>query len=331
MTSRPDPSTLPSPEEILLHSGTDVPALRPPRPASLFAERALRLRERAAGHAMRDYLLLLAVVCEAQHARAQRLPPIALPDAGQIEQARSRGQPLLAALDWPRDSLWREELRLLLGQVVARLPADSPARGGAQAVIDLPDDVLEQQAERLLAGITLGLDLAAAPFIAAGLQLYWTQLVAATALKHPDAFDTTGERTHCPCCGSLPTASVTRVGKGLRGQRFLHCSLCHAEWRLKQVTCTHCLKTDAIQYQALQAVTETEPSSERAAIEAETCDHCRHYLKIMHMEGDAHVEPVADDLATVTLDLLVSEAGFTRHGTNLLLLFGDGDLEPGHA
>ena len=102
MTSRSDPSTLPSPEEILLHSGTDVPALRPPRPASLFAERALRLRERAAGHAMRDYLLLLAVVCEAQHARAQRLPPIALPDAGQIEQARSRGPPLQAAHARPR-------------------------------------------------------------------------------------------------------------------------------------------------------------------------------------------------------------------------------------
>lgn len=331
MTARPDPSTLPSPEEILLRSGTDIPALLPPRPASLFAERALRLRERAAGHAMRDYLLLLAVVCEAQHARAQRLPPMALPDADQIAAARAQGRPVLSALDWQRDPLWREELRALLRQVLDQLPAGSPARGGVQAVIDMSDEVLEQQAERLLAGITLGLDMAAAPLIAAGLQLQWTQLVAATALKHPDAFDTQGEHTHCPCCGSLPTASITRVGKGLRGQRFLHCSLCQAEWRLKQVTCTHCLKIDRIQYQALQALADAEPASERPAIEAETCGHCRHYLKIMHMEGDAHVEPLADDLATVTLDLLVSEAGFTRHGTNLLLLFGDGELEPGHA
>ena len=57
--------------------------------------------------------------------------------------------------------------------------------------------------------------------------------------------------------------------------------------------------------------------------EPETCDTCGHYLKIVHMERDAHVEPVADDLASVTLDLLVSEAGFQRHGVNLLLLFGD--------
>ena len=51
----------------------------------------------------------------------------------------------------------------------------------------------------------------------------------------------------------------------------------------------------------------------------------------MHVARDLHVEPVADDLATLTLDLLVSEAGFSRHGTNMLLLFGDDehDTEPG--
>ena len=32
-----------------------------------------------------------------------------------------------------------------------------------------------------------------------------------------------------------------------------------------------------------------------------------------------------DDLASLTLDLLVSDAGFERHGVNLLLLFGDAD------
>ncbi|HMN21521.1 MAG TPA: formate dehydrogenase accessory protein FdhE [Ottowia sp.] len=328
MTSRPDPSSLPSPEEILLRSGTDIPSFLPPRPASLFAERALRLRERSASHAMRDYLLLMAVVCEAQHARAQRLPAIALPNAAQVAAARASGQPLLSAVDWPRDPLWRAELHALLRQVLDKLPADSPARDGVQAVLDMPDTTLEHQAERLLAGITLGLDMAAAPLIAAGLQLYWTQLVAATALGQPDAFDASGERTHCPCCGSLPTASITRVGKGLHGQRYLHCALCNAEWRLKQVTCTHCLATEGIEYQALQALAASAPATERAAIEAETCSHCHHYLKIMHMEGDGHVEPVADDLASVTLDLLVSDAGYTRHGTNLMLLFGEGDASP---
>jgi len=46
------------------------------------------------------------------------------------------------------------------------------------------------------------------------------------------------------------------------------------------------------------------------------------------MDRDPHVEPVADDLATLTLDLLVSQAGARRHGVNLMLLFGDPDASP---
>ena len=72
----------------------------------------------------------------------------------------------------------------------------------------------------------------------------------------------------------------------------------------------------------------TEPTK-RPAIEAETCDACKHYLKIMHMAREVHAEPVADDLATLTLDLLVSEEGYIRSGSNMLLLFGDPNAEPG--
>ena len=46
------------------------------------------------------------------------------------------------------------------------------------------------------------------------------------------------------------------------------------------------------------------------------------------MDKDAHAEPVADDLASLTLDLLVSETGAQRHGVNLMLLFGDPDASP---
>ncbi|KAK0358900.1 hypothetical protein LTR94_033472, partial [Friedmanniomyces endolithicus] len=60
----------------------------------------------------------------------------------------------------------------------------------------------------------------------------------------------------------------------------------------------------------------------QASVQAETCDECGHYLKIVRMERDLHVDPVADDVATLTLDILVSEAGFQPHGVNLLLLTG---------
>jgi FdhE protein len=47
----------------------------------------------------------------------------------------------------------------------------------------------------------------------------------------------------------------------------------------------------------------------------------------MHTDRDPQVDAVADDLATLPLDLLVSEAGLQRHGVNLMLLFGDPDAE----
>ena len=45
--------------------------------------------------------------------------------------------------------------------------------------------------------------------------------------------------------------------------------------------------------------------------------------KIAYQDKDPRVDPVADDLATLALDLLVDEAGFGRSGPNLLL-FGAG-------
>jgi len=48
----------------------------------------------------------------------------------------------------------------------------------------------------------------------------------------------------------------------------------------------------------------------------------------VHGDRDPYVEPVADDLASLTLDLLVAESGMRRHGVNLMLLFGEGAVGP---
>ena len=49
------------------------------------------------------------------------------------------------------------------------------------------------------------------------------------------------------------------------------------------------------------------------------CDSCRCYRKIFYQERDMGVEPVADDLARLALDLLMSEAGYHRASGNPLL------------
>ena len=318
-----------SPEEIAINAGATVTRLQLPE-ADVFAQRALRLRQLAAGHAMRDYLLLMAVVCEAQATRAQTYPAVPLPTAEQANAASQAGLPLLDTAQWPRPAIWRDELRALLAQVLAKLPADSPARVIVQTVAAWDDAVVEQQADRLMAGITLGLDMGAAPLVAAGLQLYWTQLVRATGAALSNPFGFTQDATRCPCCGSLPTASVTRVGGERDGFRYLHCALCNAEWHMVRVKCAHCLGTGGIRFRALQAIDDAQPQSQRReAVQAETCDTCHHYLKIVHMDKELQVEPLADDLASLTLDLLVSDEGYQRHGVNYMLLFGDAEADDG--
>ena len=96
-----------TPEEIALRSSLDVPLLLLPKRGSVFADRALRLRQKAADHAMRDYLMFMAVVCEAQHAGLPQFPQVPSPTQAQIDAAAHEGTALLATDRWPRDPAWR--------------------------------------------------------------------------------------------------------------------------------------------------------------------------------------------------------------------------------
>lgn len=329
-----------SPEEIAVQSGQQVPYVRVPERASVFADRETRLRERAAAHPMRDFLLFMAEVAHAQHDTLRDYGSVALPDPAALDAAARAAAPPVPVATWRRDPRWRAELRRLLDRLAPRV-THGPAQAAIQALRAMPDEHLETQADRLLNGVTVGLDLATAPLVAAGLQTYWTHLaIAIQDAATRDAaqgsrtapFGRTADARLCPCCGSLPTASVTRIGADAAGYRYLHCSLCSMQWHMVRIKCAHCEGTKGIHYQSLRPLADDTPAPARAgdAVEVETCDTCGHYLKIVHMERDPNVEPVADDLASVTLDLLVSDAGLQRHGVNLLLLFGDPDaVDPG--
>jgi FdhE protein len=178
------------------------------------------------------------------------------------------------------------------------------------------DELYEAQASKLLNGISFGLDVATAPLIGAALQVYWTHLV--TVLGEA-AFVRTDVPNVCPCCGSRPTASIVRIGGAESGYRYLHCSLCAAEWHMVRVKCAQCGGTKSIHYQSI----EDGRPSDRHAVKAECCDECGSYLKILYMDKDSLVDPVADDLASLPLDLLVTETGKTSAGVNFMLLHGD--------
>lgn len=322
-----------SPEEIAARAGGETPYFHWPQREAIFAEREMRLRQLAPGHAMQDYLRFVADIAHAQQAQLRDFPAVPLPDAAALDAAAREGRPPLPAADWPRDPAWHDALR----RIVAELRPKAPA-GALPALDRLPvadAEFLERQADCLLTGVMVGLDIACAPIVAAALQVYWTHMVD-RARNGPrgrsEPFGRIADETVCPCCGSRPTASITRTAGESLGQRYLHCSLCSTQWHMVRIRCTHCLATEKLAYQSLDVAGDDDAQggtrAAHAPVQAETCDDCGHYLKIMHTDRDPFVEPVADDLASVTLDLLVADTGKLRHGVNLLLLFGEPDPPP---
>ena len=278
----------------------EIVPLRLPAPACLFEKRAARFRALAPGHAAGEYLAALAALADAQGFACQQLS-IALD-----ERILSPAVPLDVP-KWPRGEAWRNALAVILSEM-GKAPLPEPARAALARLGASAPAELEAFADALLAGRYGPIDLAAAPFVGAGLQVYWTALAAGLSAGGVER----AERG-CPVCGSPPVAAVVLGDDRLR---YLTCSLCAAEWHLTRVMCATCRSTDGISYFSL----EGDPG----AVKAEACERCHSYLKLFYLEKGPRAEAFADDVATLSLDLLMSQEGYSRGGVNLFLLPGAG-------
>jgi FdhE protein len=109
---------------------------------------------------------------------------------------------------------------------------------------------------------------------------------------------------------------MVRVGGAYDNYRYLQCGLCATEWHMVRAKCSNCDSTKGIAYHAVgsqdadEATREAE--SKNAALKAESCDECHTYRKIGIQSKDYDFEPFADDLASLTLDLLMGAEGYRR-------------------
>lgn len=290
-----------------------IPRIQLPARDSVFATRAARLRQLAVDSPVADYLLLMARLVDAQQnaLRGCNAPPAS---EDRIALAQAHGMPPLQAVGWPRDPLWRDILRQLVDEVAGGqdVPAEAlEVCSALRRALDEDTESLEDLAEAVLSEPHRGVDGAAAPFVMAALQVYWTDLASRFDEKQLPVASPFGV---CPVCASLPVASVVRVGGQFEGYRYLCCSLCATQWHMVRVKCSHCEDVESVAYQAIEG--------RAPAIKAETCDRCHTYRKIFYQDKDLHVEPVADDLASLMLDVLVGEAGYSRASGNPLLWHG---------
>jgi FdhE protein len=310
------------PTQIEAFAERSIPRLRLADPATHYLKRAQRLSALSAGHAIGDYLQLIASLCEAQHRaheRWQTLPGAARTDlrqlSAQIGRARTHGLPVLQASAWTRDAVWRSMLAELCESVHSQAPA--AARAVCDRLLGADPAWLENQADHLLEVSAGTVDPQAAPFLMAALQVYWLGLVgvlerdsaALTFLRTGPA--ETAMAGVCPLCGTLPIASVLRADGQYQGYRYLHCPLCATEWHLVRIKCSHCLASEGIHYHFVAEGSE--------AVRAESCDSCRTYCKILYHEKDPAAEPVADDLASLALDLLMGAERYRRASGNPFL------------
>lgn len=294
-------------EDVGIAERDKPPFVRLPLPGTLFGLRAMRFAALAPGHQLEPYLNFLAALSRAQDEIARASPPPALPALNDLRMRAANAMPVLP----------REEL--------AEDPAASAALDRLAVLLDgaaMPDlarnalertKAADQDTRRAMFGAVLADAIpveavAEHIFVAAALQVVATRRAAELDLLLPQPV----ADGVCPCCGGPPVASAIVADLEVEGARYVQCSLCATQWNHVRVKCVSCGSTKGIAYQAIEGIADT--------IKAETCDQCRTYVKILNRRKDTELEPVADDVASLGLDLLVIEAGWKRAGVNPFLL-----------
>ncbi|BCH32317.1 protein FdhE [Mesorhizobium sp. L-8-10] len=282
------------------------PFVRLPEPALQFSRRAQRLNALAASHDLGPYLRFVAALAKAQHDIQAGLPEPQMPDAQARERARAFAMPPL-----DRNSLAPDAAVETLDRLVAAASAICKPASAADALERLKQaspPKRDSMVHNVLADALPMDTLADHVYVAAALQVHFARLAARLDASElvPIADGA------CPACGGPPVSSIIVGWQGSHGARFCACSLCGTLWNHVRIKCTLCGSTKGIGYQEI----ESGPGT----VKAETCDSCGCYVKILHQHKDPALDPVADDVATLGLDLLVREGGYRRGSFNPFLI-----------
>jgi len=278
-----------------------------PDPKTLFAHRAERLRDLARSHELGAYLTLLAGIASAQHRVQDNLPEPELPPEDVRERARHFAMPPLDRARFAPDAAFRATLERLL-DLLRAVPMPEMARTALDRLTWLEEAGRDAMMRDVLTESIPMAELAEHTFVAAALQVHFARMAApldATSLV-PIADGA------CPVCGGPPVASLIVGWQNAHGTRFCACSLCATLWNYVRIKCVLCGSTDGISYREIAGGT--------GHVKAEACEKCRGYVKILHQHNEPALEPVADDVATLALDLLVRDTGFRRGAFNPYLL-----------
>jgi len=293
-------------EPIPIGEVAEPPFAHLPDPSTLFATRAARFRTLAEGHQLAPYLNFLADLSTAQHEVQQGLPAPEMPAVDALARAKDYGMPPLDRGKFTADAAFDDTLDRLLVRA-ASIAMPEPARvaldrvraadAGKRALMlrAVLDDAIPVEA------------LADHLFVAAALQVHFTRQAALLDAK---SLKEVGDGA-CPACGGAPVSSLVVGRAGAHNSRYCVCSLCATQWNYVRIKCTICGSTKGISYQHVEHDKQ---------VRAETCDTCHTYVKVMQQIQNPALDPVADDVASLALDLMVRELGYRRGAVNPFML-----------
>ena len=284
-------------------TGIEPPYARVPDPHTVLEAGAGGLAVAATGAEIGDYLTFLSQVSDAQaRVVAATVPPV-LPD---IELALAHKMPPLS-----RDLAGEEGALAVLRRLLDDLAGSDLAEGPAAVVSALAASD-EDARRRMLTSVGDGLfeieRLAESALVAAALQV-WYSFHAAQI--EPGRLRNIGE-TSCPGCGGAPASSTIVGWPQAQNMRYLTCSLCQTMWNHVRVKCVACGATTGVSFRSI------EGSS--GEVSAEVCETCRCYVKQFNQNKNPHLEPIADDVASFGLDIMLREDGWRRAALNPFLV-----------
>lgn len=283
------------------------PFVRLPDSTQLFVERTLRLRSLSHGSELASYLEFVAGLTELQYRIQDALPEPCL--ANEEEMARRRAQKV-ALLDPPAlrgDPALSETLDAMLN-AASGLPMPEVASAALSELIEADSVARQATLNAVLANSVTGSGIAAGIFAACAAQVHFARCAARLGGARLGPVTEGG----CPVCGSPPAATMIVGWQGAYGSRFCACSLCGTLWNHVRIKCVLCGSTEGIGYQEIDGGAGTS--------KAETCDRCHRYVKVFYQTKDHAIEPIADDVASVGLDMLMKQSPYRRGGANPFLL-----------
>jgi FdhE protein len=283
------------------------PFVRLPDPSRLFTRRAQRLRSLAERHELGAYLVFIADLSDVQHRLHGVLTRSELPAAADTARVRQFKMPPLDRSRFMRDdafdALWDAFLA-----AVGEIDMPDRARRAFERVSAADAATQAAMVAAVLHDTIPAAALAEHALVAAVTQVHYAGL---TAQLEPKTLVPVGEGV-CPVCGGPPVCSMIVGWSGSQNTRFCACSLCGTLWNYPRIKCTLCGSTEGIAFQ--------EVAGGSGAVKAETCDSCDRYVKVLQQHAHRSLDPVADDVATLALDLLLGQSKYRRGGVNPFLI-----------